>query len=258
MNLNQLSYREVLKEDIWQEYEDGMSLFHLQQLVPLNVNTFLLNKLLNFPFGLISTSLDEYSFFRITADNLYQNSLLIITRTVQDQGGRGKTAYTIKDFKNLLLKHVRDEYRHDFQSLLRQQRFDSSTENLLKRTMNLRTAQLAHIDRDYQNFSIDALDMSELELLRDTLNNLLNALSFNTSYMMLPLEYYPTVISPAGTDKRSDIDWVLHDYAKRSFILNAPENNKPLWNSYKENLTEDQLVIINKLRRDIGLYEVLT
>ena len=70
---------------------------------------------------------------------------------------------------------------------------------------------------------------------------------------MLPIEYHPDVLHPAGVDRRSDVELLLDSLARDSFFLRFPEEDPVFWSLYRKNLTERQIETLNQYRAKFGL-----
>lgn len=51
MNIHNLSPKDVLLEDCLVEFKQGMDFFFLKQLVPLNLNIYYVEQIIQFPFS---------------------------------------------------------------------------------------------------------------------------------------------------------------------------------------------------------------
>jgi hypothetical protein len=246
MHFHFVPVEDVLDESILQEYKQKIELFYLEHLVPLNTNIYILEKLLHFPFELFIDA-HRSIFFPIIYQNTYQISLLIVSRLANDQDG---DFLTLVQFKNWLTKNIRTAYQENFNAWIKKTRFDNETKKLLKRTQELRHSYIAHIKRVPSISTEENLNLGELKNLRDTLNRLLDALSFNTDRIMLPIPY-------AFSDgENTDIDDILDSVAKESPLLNAPEQDPLYWESLKSAaspLSEADVRVINLYRRKFGL-----
>jgi len=234
-------------------YKKGMEFFHLQ-LVHLNVNIFILDHVLSFPYYLF-TDPDESLFFRMVFENFFYASLLIITRLAADQG---PDLFTLPRFRNRIRDAVKPEYRRQLDQSLRSARFSATTRSVLHRATKLRNERVAHVLEEVALGQGEGTRIvyGELKSLRDQLNQLLDALSFNTYYMMLPLQYSPDVSHPGGTGRRPDIERVLDSVARESLLLNLPERNPVAWSSRKQKMPANDLEILNSYRVKFGLPRV--
>jgi hypothetical protein len=98
-------------------------------------------------------------------------------------------------------------------------------------------------------------NISELRELRDALNTLLDALSFNVGHMMLPIPYHPNVSHPVGSNHKTDIEEILDCIARDSHMLNMSEKKPERWRYRRAHLIEDKLKILNQYRRKFNLPE---
>lgn len=243
----------IINEDELSFYEKGMNFFY-GQLVHLNVNIFILDHILEFPFHLF-TDPDGSLFFRKVFDNFFYASLLIITRITTDQKG---DFFTLPRFKNHIRKVIKNEYQKQFNERLKQARFDKNSRDLLDKIRELRNIQVVHVKEDFalgQRLP-PRIVFGNLKTIRDDLNDLLDALSFNVEHLMLPIQYHPEVQHPPGYDSRPDIEIILDNIAKNSPLLNLPENNPQAWKYRRDMLPETDLELLNEYRRKLDLPEV--
>jgi hypothetical protein len=251
IDLSSLDAGDILNETALEYYKRGMDFFYLEQLVPLNVNLYILDKILQFPFALLVDP-KEMIFFTRVVDNFIQASVLTITRLATDKGG---DLFTITRFKNWVLENVRSQHREAVQYRLKQVKFDQATRIMAEKAKKLRDARFAHTKRE-QVFSLeeqDRLDFSELQRLCDALNALLDALSFNVGRLMLPLPYAPDVRRPPDANSRSDIERLLDGLARTSSLLNLPEKHPEVWAIRRQTLSPEALETINRYRVKLDL-----
>jgi len=250
LSIHDLSPEDALNQGELDYYKRGMDFF-FEELVHLNVNLFILDKVIEFPFNLLA-GVGETLFFHMVFHNFFYASLLIITRIAADQGGG---LFTLPSFKNRIRQAVKKRFQGQMDDRLRKVRFDQKTRNLLKRARKLRTQRIAHAvegvvlgeEKEVRVF------YGDLQQLRDQLNDLLDALSFNVEHMMLPIQYSPDVIHPKGSDKRPDIERILDSIAKSSPMLNMPEDHPARWPYRRKQLTSEEMKIINQYREKFGL-----
>ncbi len=254
MNFHQLDPQEVIISESLSEYRDSIDFFYREQLVLLNANIYVMEKILNFPFQVFHR-MEKTVFFRLVMTNFYFASVLTITRLVTDQSS---DFHTLPQFKNWVLKQVKPKYQKEFQTHLRATRFDTQTQQMFKKAKRLRDAQIAHSKRDTSLlFEHDQLNLEELRVLRDILNFLLHSLSFNKRHVMLPFQYSLEQHSlderSSIWDERSDIEYLLDCIAKESDLLNMPEESPEHWERKKERLPKKYIKVINEYRIKFGL-----
>ena len=134
MDVHNLDSKEALKESELAFYERGMEFFY-GELVNLNVNLFIMDKISDFRFDLF-TSIDQRTFFRMVFQNFFYSSLLIITRLAADQGS---DLFTLPCFKNQIRQAIKQEHRNLIDTRLRQVKFDRGIQKLLEKTQEYRS-----------------------------------------------------------------------------------------------------------------------
>jgi hypothetical protein len=252
IDLSSLDAKEVIREDDFSEYDKGMEFFFLQ-LVRLNETIFIADQIVKAPLHFVEPN--KKVFFNVVLRNFFDAGLLIITRLATDQG---KDLYTLTHFKNRVRELVRPEYVGAFTEKLKRNKFDTRTAALLERARNLRDERVGHTIRDVALGEADGahLDFSELKSLRDALNLLLKALSFNADHMMLPIPYDPRVQHPKRNNYKTDIEELLDYIISNSVLLNAPERNPALWEQCRTGFAENDVELINRYRKKYGLSSV--
>lgn len=251
VDFSTLAPRDVLLEDAVPEYERTIGFFYLDQLVPLNASIYVLEEVFQFPFDVLVGPQGSV-FFAMVVRNFFQAGVLTVTRLATDADANFNT---LLQFKNWVSAHARSEYRHSLAHTLKQRGFDTRTRQLLERARRLRDGQVAHIKRGFTLSEQDRIDLDELKALRDRLNDLLAALSFNVGRMMLPVQYASEVIHPADMDARTDIQRLLDSIARDSDLLNQPERDPGNWPFYRGLRSEQELAIVNEYRVKFGLPE---
>jgi len=245
-----LSPDEVITAEFLDTYNRGMAHF-FSELVELNVNLFILEKVLTFPFAMFSSP-HETIFFSAVARNFFRSSLLLVTKAATDRGG---DFFTLVHFKTLVRQGVRDEFRAQVDHRLREAKFDRRVLALLEKARNMRSESVAHaiegvvLGQDERA----RLDFGELCELRDELNLLLDALSFNVGHMWLPVPYSSEAIHPKGSDSRPDIERILDEIARTSYLLNLPEQNPGMWALELQHRSSEDIKTLSKYRDKFGL-----
>ena len=249
MDINSIPVEEVLDMSSLEEYNQKIKQLYLGHFVPLNANIYVMEQIALFPFRLFGNPLDDM-FLPLVYQNFYQISLLIISRLANDQTS---DFLTLNQFRNDLIKMIKPTYIELFLALLKQIKFDKETKQLLVRVRCLRDSYIAHIKRDPSISTTEYLSLEELKFLRDILNKLLRAFTFNVEHMMLPMSY------ASGDKKVTDIERILDNIARESTLVNAPEQDPLYWISLQGSnspLSEKSIKIINMYRLKFGLPEV--
>lgn len=253
MNISNVDAEAMLVENAVTEYEEGMGFFY-SELIDLNVNIYILDRIAEFPFDLFVAP-DDRIFWDLVIRNFFNAGVLTITRLATDNA---VDLHTLISFKNRVRELVKPEYKQALDDRLRQARFDRETHALLERARQLRVSRIAHTrkGRASEVAETPRIDFTGLKSLRDALNSLLDALSFNVEYRMLPIPYDPQVIHPAGSDTRTDIEKILDSLARDSYFLNMPERNPERWRHRRGVTSEEKLRQLNYYRRKFNLPEV--
>src|SRR5579875_46553 len=118
---------DVLREGTAAEYKQGMEMF-FNQLVRLNLNMEIIERILDFPADLFGVGLGaSASFLATTVLNTFEASILIITKVAQDNSG--SDVQTLTRFKNRIGSQlVKPEYQRAFWRKLEVARFDTETQ----------------------------------------------------------------------------------------------------------------------------------
>ena len=252
INLRELRPTDVIESSWLEKYERKTNLLW-QELILLNSNLYVLEKLSKFPIHLLTDRV-RGDFLDIVAVNLSSMCAMIIWKLWLDKDER---SLTLARFRDDVRQHVRSEYRGDFDAALQNLQWD---ERALERVEKFRHKRIAHFDSTY-NLSPEVrrtlwLLLPDLTNLRDTLNSLFEILCFGHGAGLLPPYYDPKVQHPRDMDPRSDVEVILDNIARNSPILNMPEEQPLAWPFVREGLSEDSLQTLNEYRIEFGLPEV--
>ncbi len=235
------------------EYNQAMKAF-FSHLVKLNINIYIVERIFAFPIDLLSGgNPNKRIFFRQVIDNFLDQSVLLITKLVYDQGSGQKPSYTLKTLNNKANRLVADERREYLRQQFDAVDFKQKTANLLEKAGNIRNHRIAHFTPDTilgsfdQTTQPERLLFSEIKSLRDALNAYYKAFTFGADCHMLPRSY---------KDNDSDIAWLLDSAAKNSFVLNMPEQDPKKWERERQRCTKDEIDQLNHYRREFGLEEI--
>lgn len=258
MGNNSNSFKNLEPSDILvpssvQPYEAGIELIW-KELLRLNSNLFILEKLLNFPSDLIIGP-DE-PFFVLVNVALAENSMLVITKLVTDEG---EEKGSILRFKNWVVNNTRDEYRNTLKDLLNKKKEDiTALKKASGKIKLLRDYVIAHLIVDKKNnlkySGNPKISFQELDSIRKRLNDLFDALCFSCEYPLLPAIYEFRAQQPAGTDSRSDIEYYLDLIIQDSYWYKRPDSQ--YWKLEREYLSQNELDLLNEYRKKFGQPEV--
>ncbi len=126
---------EVLKEEERITYRQSMDAF-FERLVELNIDIYLLEQLLAFPYDLLADGwTDNGFFFQLMIKNTFEASVLLIANMTTDQGS---DVLTLPRLRNRLRQMVQTAQQAAFQKYLKGIYFVQKTRALLEKVRNLR------------------------------------------------------------------------------------------------------------------------
>jgi hypothetical protein len=237
-------------------YEQDLNDF-FNFLVELNIDIYIVEHILAFPVDLFSGGHAEGNiFFSRIIDNFADNSILLITKLVKDDGESArKPVYNLRQFKNKIREALREEHKDSFSRRFQTVDFEKRTDSLLEKAKTIRDHRIAHHTPGIfrANFAQTTqpvrLLFEEIKELRDALNDYYEALTFGAECFMLPSTYQ---------DNKSDVDEVLDGFAKNSAILNMPELSPERWKYQRQYLTDEEIAHLDRYRKKFGLSEIET
>jgi hypothetical protein len=253
VDLTELSAEEVLDTSVLSldSYKRSMDFFYWQ-LVKLNVNIHIIDKVVHFPFGLF-VGPERTTFFRFVRDNFFESAVLVITRLITDSG---KGHYTLPRFKREVTRAIKPLYKDAFYKHLSGVNFDKRAKSLHFRVKYLRDKYIAHIDVNvaFRTDELADLTLAELTEIRDGINKLFDSLSFNVYHSKLYVDYDPNITR--SREHKSDIEEQLDCIARHSALLNSPEEQPETWPYQRERMTENEIKMLNLYRKRFDLPEV--
>ena len=134
---------DVIDDDWLQEYIQQRQTLWLQ-LIDLNCNVFLIEKILHFPFSLFLYITDEEIFWQRTINALIDSSILIIWKIAVD---KHQHALTLNRFKDDVLDHICDsEAEKELHSELHEVDFDRQVAQISRKIEFARQNYVAHLN----------------------------------------------------------------------------------------------------------------
>ena len=230
------------------------------EIIQLNTNSFIMQKISNFPFKLFPHR--ENIFWDTTFFSLFQSSVMIIYKIALDNNSE---VLSLSRFKNQILEHfINEEIKSEFKKNLKELNFNTKIKkysNLVNEERNLR---LAHFNSN-TNKKLSEEDVqrriqltNKLSEITKLLNKYFYILSFNENFSNTYIEYSEGIISQLNDsrDCRSDIEQLLDSIAKNSPLLNMPEVQKGFWRVYRAKLLNSELEVLNYYRKKFELPEI--
>jgi hypothetical protein len=225
------------------------------QAVQLNSQLYLLEKIAVFPFNVFVHR--DHLCWSLIANALYESCLMVIRRIVID---KNSDVLTLRKFKNKLILNAKDEVaKGEIKDRLREVCFDKRVGVIEGHVKDICIAWLAHLKNGVisgsqnQTSSMPIVPVDKLKIVRDAVNDLITALSFDTGRAFIYIEYSANVTYPRGTDSRPDIERVLDLVALNNEVLSMPDNFPDSWQYMRSAFTEKELEQFNAYRRKFGL-----
>jgi len=239
-----------ISQDAWADFQKQRAAV-FDHLAYLRTSLYLLRQIAGFPFDKLTAEEDRI-FFTMTGRALYETAVLAVTKLTTDQAG---DVLTLNRFRNSVLKMLRPELADAFREQLKTTRFDEAAKSVAERVRDLRNARVAHLSlTEVLAASTPVVQLRELEQLADDTERLYEPLLFGASASFLPIAYDPTV-RDANAHVDTDIEKILNSFARQSYALNLPEQNKLVWPRHRATMSADELDTFNYWRRRAGLPE---
>lgn len=256
--LNSKTEKEIIKPEHYNEYKVNMKFFH-NELTMLNSTTFIMNKILEFPFDIFCKNPDDRTFFYIVIRNFYDYSLIKISRLFKDSDDK---TYNLRKFIDKMIpKYIKLEYQKNFIPRIKKLKSNKLlASNILKRVYKLRNNIIAHSVKEFVDNPeiIKHINFNELKKLKDYSNQLFSCLFFDITYNTIFIPYNEEIPNHRNYDSRSDIVKILDCVAKESPILKTPERYKfpSVSNSIISEWSNETLNTINKYRKKFGYTKI--
>ncbi len=224
-------------------------------LVLLNSNLYIMDKIAGFPFDLFEPL--SKTFWDCIFVSMVETNVSIIYRIAIDNH---KDVLTLPNLMDDIPNHLQaQEARNEFLSrrdeLMFKKRFRESTDYFLKERHN----HIAHFNlRANTEITAEGIQRrgqitSRMRHACELLNSLFDLISLGLGHAKLLHNYNPGITYPADMDSRTDIEVVLDRIAQDSALLNMPEQRRDFWPHYRRNLSESEMEKLNKYRKKFGL-----
>ncbi|MCX5801290.1 MAG: hypothetical protein NTX17_07890 [Candidatus Eisenbacteria bacterium] len=223
------------------------------QAVQLNSCLYLLEKIARFPFNVFMFR--GHLCWTLIAGTLYETCLMAIWRIAVDTGA---DVLTLRSFKNELMQNAQDGAKLLIADRIKSVDFDNRVVTVERSVRQLRRDWLAHLIREVASVAqaegkgMPIIPVDRLKLVRDAINDLITALSFDAGRAFTYLPYSENVIHPIGTDPRSDIEKILDHLVESSPVFSMPEEQPDYWRHARKSFTEQELTRYNEYRTRLG------
>jgi len=243
---------DVIEASWLEEYEKQQNAIWWQ-LVNLNNNLFLIERIEEFPFNVFLPL--GRTFWTLTKKALLETCVMIIWRVILDTDSE---SLTLRRFKNQILQHLHDpKMKQQLGTHLKNSHFENKIAELESKVTEIRHNYLAHLNKEMnthpspQEITEHPLAIAEIKDILNASEGLFDALCLNHGFHLWYMEYSNSV----REKRETDIDRLLDSVARDSAILNSPERDPAGWNYAKRNYPEDWIAIVNEYRRKFGMDE---
>lgn len=249
-----LESEKIINSTYLNMYKKNMKTIQFQ-IVELNTNIFLLNKIIEFPFTIFNQNNSESIFWENTLKLLFESCVLIIWRVSIESDKKDKILPINKlksqIYQNLKSQSFKDIFDHEAPSI----DFRFKYPKIKQKVEQIRHNLIAHINEKAYGLERRVpqygISLSEIEALCKEIDTLFKYLCFKNEIGTLPLS-----ISKYVEQGNTDIDHIFDSLVKTSVILHMPENEPDYWPYYKQNFAPKDLEIFNKYRIKFNLPKV--
>jgi len=228
------------------------------EIVQLIANVFVMEKIASFPFELFWES-DRY-FWDVTFNGMFDSSVLIVHKICIDNDRDVLTLHKFAD--EIRLNIPSDDLRDDFDEEMKAVGFKKNFGEIKALFKNERNNRIAHFNREL-NTNLRELDLEPrrklLAKLKPTtflINNLFRVLCLGHHHAPVYHTYYTSTRFPGHAEEQSDVEKLLDLVARNDPLTNMPEEQPDFWPEFKDNLSKDDMAILNSYRKKFGLPEV--
>lgn len=214
-----------------------------------------LEQLKEFPFEYIYAR-GEMEFWRLVIVNFLDIACLRLHGLV---GDKGEDVHTIPSFRDDIIKApwLCCEKLDLLKQTLRERKFDAAVRSIEERVKGIRDNCIAHQLFDKQTASpkepLAVVSLEQLRQLFQATHSFFGALSFGSAYATLAGDLMPGMVG--GRPVPTCLDDVLDAVLRDSDFVNQPERRAEWWPGNCECMPVEQLEVMNKLRKRIGLRE---
>lgn len=246
---------EWFREEWRAEYERELDVLW-NELVRLNSYMFILKKMTAFRFDLFLPSSYGTSSWSLICNGLLEVSIMIIWKIGFDDH---KKTLTLPRLLEQMRTNMIPDRLTEFDNAIKPVNFQGEISEIEGRLNRLRHNFLAHfnlkinISKSPERMKQYLIYFEDMKRLTDSLNQLFKRLCLEEGRAVVPADYYPSEYAENGTARNSDIEEMSDRIAKGSELLNMPEEQPQFWPHYRNNLTLEDLEVLNHYRQKFGL-----
>jgi len=240
---------------LWRGWGDGILIMDLEQqkkiiysdLVWLNINCFVLNKVKRFPAEELELVISFRTIIQSLVKNYFENSIVIIRRLLYETNSDFVSLYSMK---NEVMEGKSQNEKDSIKNGLK--KIKNLHTSMKKKVDSLRSSRLAHLKKNFnsEENSYEEISINKMERLVTSANELFSMLfGLAPETEFLPIDY-------SENSHFIDIDYILNCIAKRSELLRMSESNPQNWKRLVEKWNEEgsykaRLNAINYYRKAI-------
>lgn len=177
IDLDQLTTREALRDGAIEEHEQ-LRIVLWDHFVRLENNVSVLEDIVAFPgFKMMGSAWRPLDWM---AQSVYEYTVMVLWRVWDSSDSRSITLNRLRQF---LWNKIRDEYRDELKTRLRELRPSPELRDIFGRTQVIRHGRLAHIDEGYHLDEVErraGISVGELRTATDYMTGCFNRLQFST------------------------------------------------------------------------------
>ncbi len=217
----------VIQESWIKQYEDYVHVIWYE-LVRMNGNIFVLDKITSFPWAVFEPVRPTEHFWLLTRIALYESTVLGLWRLASDDHADVITLPRLRRQVNL---HVLPKHQEAFRRLARAARFSAELKSVRRKIEQLRQNHIAHLNvvERLNAGSIGSPPIVDLRRYCDRLSELFRVLCFGKAKMEWPLGYFPGRVPSVMDDPRTDIERTLDAIAEQSSVMQQFRKDDDAW-----------------------------
>lgn len=254
MELDNLRVDQIILDKELDDY-DKMVIVVWDEIVILRSNFIIIEKIVKFPFSTFGLNdSNSSSFWSNVFVALFESCINKIWNLVYDRPGQYLTLITLREA--IRERFIKEDFKEAFNQKISSIKFESKIKELEKKIIGLRHNIISHLQPKFNlnrgsQYNRYAVNLTELEQIILTADQLFQVLCFHSKGTLL----VDFLRSQNGVNY-SDVDGIFESVVKNSDVYKMPDEQSGFWPSYKENLSETAIDIINKYRKKFGDSEV--
>lgn len=225
------------------------------RIIRVHETIYTLEQMEEIPFDYLYSDIDM-GFWRLVIMSFIDTVYLKLNSLVNDEGG---DVLTLEKFKAEIMKQPwrLPEKKDLLCQFLKERKCDESIRSIKKRVKNIRDNIIAHQLIDWQSGKLksvlEKVNFGELRTLFDATHSYFGALSFGSVYATLIGDLTPGIVGEQP--RRTCLDEVIDAVLRSNDFVKKPEVRGQYWQFDRDSMSDDELQLMNNLRKRIGLPE---